>query len=701
MKKRIAILVLSVFVLVTCGAPPAQPPVASAPSAITLTASTPTVGWGIGSTDTGNFIMVSTPAQLGTFAAPGDRCSPQIDGNAAAGVCGPVCEKDGLVFAGNWSNDPNFPPVKACVDKGAGQAVCGCAAKNSDAGAVIISPTVQVVDAATQLRIPIGMTKVCLQGPDTLDSSDTCPIVNANGLNFWALSYIDNRVGMAIVAYDSSGNVVDLIEKTGARYIWDISLDATKETLSFHGQSNNMINLKWNDLTVLQMASGATTANYVLWPTSTGGQASWTDGAQNYGTAAPFGNGANQLLDPNIEHSASKQLCSEKKQPWFNFVNATVDSPYLTVTCILPPVPGQPTYNAAMQTLLNAAVNDYALMSALAAATTDDQLIAVAASKGYTITSADIAQSRGQTPSKRRMVTESSDCGGANQPPCSQCTQEICVYAPFNFCCIKEACACEQASYSCTAGLSINRNGICEGPQTQICPPNQICKDFVVFQEYNDNGTVQNGVCEGWLGVDSCEKGIPNSALSAYEVVFKNGKAYYKSDNTLVNTWTGSPNMETLYVIDGRDNKIYMVNVDGRYIQVRGSANCVGQTIPQGDSTSSCDKPRLTTHAGILMGSIAGLPSPNTEPGSTVQQTIKVIGAGTVKVINGDIQWITNDSGHFKPTQDNLEKSIAAFKQAGFPNFPPLGSCGYNLQPVPGKDGVYRQDAITSSKCDL
>lgn len=570
------------------------------------------------------------------------------------------------------------------------------------------SPTVQVVDTATQIRIPTGMKKTCLRGPDTLDNSETCPIVNADGLDFWALSYVDNRVGMAIVAYDPSGNVVSIIEKTGSRYVWGITLDAVQQTISFQGQSNAAIVLTWADLHVPQMTNNGTAANYVLWPTSTAGQASWTDGVKNYGTAAPFGNGANQLLDPNVEHSAGKPLCADKNQPWFNFANVTISSPYLIITCILPPAPNQPTYNAAMNRLLDAAVNNHSLMSALRSASTDEQLIAAAASKGYTITSADIAQSRGQTAAltggtsphfKRILTVASANCGANGQPPCSQCTKEVCVYFPFNFCCIKESCACEQSRYSCNSGLSINTNGICTAPQT--CASNQICKAFVVFQEYNDNGTVANGVCESWLNKQNCEKGIPNNALSAYEVIFSNGKAYYKSTHTLVNTWTGSPNRETLYVIDARDTRIYLVNVDGRYIQVRGSANCVGQTIPEGDSTANCAKPRLTTHAGILMGSIAGLPSPNSEPGSTAQQTIKVIGAGTIQVINGDIQWITNDSGHFKPTQENLKNSIAAFKAAGFPNFPPLGDCTYDLQPVAGKTGVYRQNADSTQHCEL
>lgn len=127
----------------------------------------------------------------------------------------------------------------------------------------------------------------------------------------------------------------------------------------------------------------------------------------------------------------------------------------------------------------------------------------------------------------------------------------------------------------------------------------------------------------GWA-----EKGIPNAALAAYEVDFRNDRAHYKTTNTLVQSWTGG-NKETLYVIDGRTNKIYMVNVDGR------------------------------------------------------------------------IQWITNDSGHCKPSQENLKQSIAAFKAAGFQYFPPRGDCTYDFKPVAGKEGVVRQAASAATHCEL
>ena len=59
---------------------------------------------------------------------PGDKCSGAIANNgAAASVCNPVCSKAGLKFAGNWSCDNSA--ARGC---GAGKCVCGCAAKPGD-----------------------------------------------------------------------------------------------------------------------------------------------------------------------------------------------------------------------------------------------------------------------------------------------------------------------------------------------------------------------------------------------------------------------------------------------------------------------------------------------------------------------------------------------------------------------------------------
>ena len=237
------------------------------------------------------------------------------------------------------------------------------------------------------------------------------------------------------------------------------------------------------------------------------------------------------------------------------------------------------------------------------------------------------------------------------------------------------------------------------------CASDEICKSFDEFKEYNDHGNKANGVCEPWLQQKNCAKGIPKDALADYEIVIRSNRVYYKSDNQRFNSWSGG-NRETLYVIDARDDKVYFVNVDGRYIEVRGGANCVGQTVAQGQSTSSCPVPRLTTHAGILMGSVAGLPN---QSAATPHQEkmIKVKGAGTVEVVNGFIKKITNDSGHFQPTKDNLKTAMAILSRMGVFLFPHEGgACPYDFKPVKDqagniKPGVFSQENIAGTHCEL
>lgn len=228
------------------------------------------------------------------------------------------------------------------------------------------------------------------------------------------------------------------------------------------------------------------------------------------------------------------------------------------------------------------------------------------------------------------------------------------------------------------------------------CASNEICKSFEVAKEYTNYGTKANGVCESWLRGDHCAMGIPRDALAHYEIEIQDGKIYDKFNRRPFTSWAGGYK-ETLYVIDATNDKIYFVNVDGRYIEARGSANCIDQSIADGQSTYNCTIPRLTTHAGILMGYLAGEPG---NPSTHNALTIKVKGAGTVKVVNGVIEEITNDSGHFKPTTENLKIAMNIFTKKGFISFPPMEGCSYDFMAVPGKDGVFSQ-SNTQLKCEL
>ncbi|MBV9495974.1 MAG: Nif11-like leader peptide family natural product precursor [Acidobacteria bacterium] len=629
-----------------------------------------------------------------SFAARNDRCSPPIANQGAApSVCSAVCAKYGMIFAGNWSDDSGDPAVKSCLASGAGSAVCGCQS-------FFPAPTVEFVRAAPPPRVPTGLKAACVQGPEPLSSrSDRCPILAAHGLTFRALSYLNQRDGMAIVGYDSHGDVVSLVEKPGARNLWNITLDTEGNTVSFVGESSNAITLERKALFVPQAADDSMLATYVLWPTATGGRVSWTNGVRQFGTPAVFGTKPSQLLDPFILHSAAKQLCAQKQMPWFHFGQATGSSPYSVVTCVAPPAPGERTYNQAFATLMDAAINSHSLMAELATAKTDAQIIAVAAKRGYTITAADITQSRGATPPttprRRNWTTQSvrdtpidmpRDCGRLNQPPCEACRADFCNEPG-------RECWCETEQYCevTTMGLSIENN-ICVGH----CGAGMTCGDFVIREEYNDEGTDALAVC-AFVSSKKCAVGIPDDALAAYEVFFRDGLARYRSTDTLVNTWTDTRKrgLETLYVINAIDKKIYMVNVEHRYIQVRGSANCVGESKKEGESTAPCKTPRLTTHAGILMGSIARLPTSADNADSPSKRRIYLVGAGTIRVTDGVIQWITNDSGHFLPTKEDLDHAITSMKSAGAAGFPD----SYVLARV-GRPGVYcLATATAASPC--
>ncbi len=97
-------------------------------------------------------------------------------------------------------------------------------------------------------KLPNGLKTTCLKNHDKLDPSDMYPVVQYNGLTYWALSYIDNRNAMNIAAYDTKGNLVKQWEKTGARYIFDIEVDCAAQSIIFIGQSNQSVKMGWDEL---------------------------------------------------------------------------------------------------------------------------------------------------------------------------------------------------------------------------------------------------------------------------------------------------------------------------------------------------------------------------------------------------------------------------------------------------------------------
>lgn len=96
--------------------------------------------------------------------------------------------------------------------------------------------------------VPAGMKVTCMNDPNTLNPSKTCPVVKYQGMTTWAYSYIDNRVSFGLVTYDANNNVVRSVEKPGARYVWNmISSEVTKQ-ITIAGQANQTVEVNWSDV---------------------------------------------------------------------------------------------------------------------------------------------------------------------------------------------------------------------------------------------------------------------------------------------------------------------------------------------------------------------------------------------------------------------------------------------------------------------
>jgi hypothetical protein len=95
---------------------------------------------------------------------------------------------------------------------------------------------------------PAGMKVTCLVGPDSLQSSTTCPVIQYQGLYTWAFSFLDNRDSYGIVSYDGQANVIKNVTRDGARYVYKMTVDPAAQTVSVWGQANAKVDIAWADL---------------------------------------------------------------------------------------------------------------------------------------------------------------------------------------------------------------------------------------------------------------------------------------------------------------------------------------------------------------------------------------------------------------------------------------------------------------------
>ncbi len=101
--------------------------------------------------------------------------------------------------------------------------------------------------------IPDGLKVASVSGPDSLQPLPVCPVLAVGGFTLWPLSYIDNRVSFGLTMYDLKWNPIRTVEKTGARYIYKITLagQGSTGTVTFWGQANQQVQMSLADIAAL------------------------------------------------------------------------------------------------------------------------------------------------------------------------------------------------------------------------------------------------------------------------------------------------------------------------------------------------------------------------------------------------------------------------------------------------------------------
>jgi hypothetical protein len=52
-------------------------------------------------------------------------------------------------------------------------------------------------------------------------------------------------MSFALVAYDAQNNIVGIVTKDGARYVWKITVNPQNKTITVWGQANNSVTAQW------------------------------------------------------------------------------------------------------------------------------------------------------------------------------------------------------------------------------------------------------------------------------------------------------------------------------------------------------------------------------------------------------------------------------------------------------------------------
>lgn len=88
----------------------------------------------------------------------------------------------------------------------------------------------------------------CVVSDTDTTGTSTCWVIQWRQWTYWALSNTDNRNAFLIVGVDAAGNLKSAgVERSGARYLWQATVDGAAMTVSYAGQGG-VVTLSWADL---------------------------------------------------------------------------------------------------------------------------------------------------------------------------------------------------------------------------------------------------------------------------------------------------------------------------------------------------------------------------------------------------------------------------------------------------------------------
>lgn len=111
-------------------------------------------------------------------------------------------------------------------------------------------PVIRVVPTGSHPAFPSDLKETVLADPNRLDPAANAQVLTWGDYTYWVASYVDNRVAFCFLAFDPSGKVVKRVEKSGARYLWQLTLDAGSKAVTATGQSRDSVTASLAELAI-------------------------------------------------------------------------------------------------------------------------------------------------------------------------------------------------------------------------------------------------------------------------------------------------------------------------------------------------------------------------------------------------------------------------------------------------------------------